>query len=55
VLLKVKQNLIPYLLSHTQTATVKAVYNFNISPIQVDQAIYGSTDVQFKNFLAPGV
>jgi len=36
-------------------ATVKANYNISISPVEVDEAVYGSTDVQFKNFLAPGM
>jgi len=30
-------------------------FNITVSPVEVDEAIYGSVDVKFKNFLAPGM
>jgi len=32
-----------------------AKFNLTVSPVEVDEAVYGSIDVQFKNFLAPGM
>jgi len=31
------------------------VSNITVSPIEIDEAVYGSTEVRFKNFLAPGM
>jgi len=36
-------------------AMASASLNITISPIEIDEAIYGSTDVKFINFLAPGM
>lgn len=34
---------------------LNSTFNINLSPVTVDEAVYGSTDIQFKNFLAPGM
>ncbi len=31
-----------------------STFNISVSPIEIDEAVYGSEEVKFKNFLAPG-
>lgn len=34
---------------------VSATLNVSVSPVQIDEAVYGNANIQFKNFLAPGM
>lgn len=35
--------------------TVSTYTNVSLSPVKIDEAVYGNTNIQFKNFLAPGM
>jgi len=36
-------------------AMARINFNITVSPIEIDEAVYGSTTIKFKNFLAPGM
>lgn len=39
---------------HNCADMASSKFNITVSPIEIDEAVYGSTEVRFKNFLAPG-